>query len=48
MLFPVKFDEHNPMYKALIVSKLRLEFAAFPTEAVDEFFDENFQLDYEA
>mmetsp|Transcript_42903 Transcript_42903/g.41249 ORF Transcript_42903/g.41249 Transcript_42903/m.41249 type:complete len:204 (+) Transcript_42903:1153-1764(+) len=48
MLFPVVFDEGNPMYKALIVSKCRLELSCFPTEAVDEFFDENFQLDYEA
>lgn len=48
MLIPVKFDESNPMYKALIVSKCRLEISCFPTEAVDEFFDENFELDYEA
>ena len=30
------------------MSKLRLELACFPTEAVDEFFDENFELDYDA
>lgn len=48
MLFPIKFDESNPLYKALIVSKCRIELACFPTEAVDEFFEENFELDYDA
>jgi hypothetical protein len=48
MVFPVKFDEDNPLYKNLIISKCRLELACFPTEAVDEFFEENFELDYEA
>ena len=47
MLFPVRLDENNPLFKALIVSKLRLELSCFPTEAVDEFFEENFELDYE-
>lgn len=48
MLFPIKFDEHNPMYKALVVSKLRVELSVFPTEAVDEFFDEHYlQNDFE-
>jgi len=48
MTFPVKFDEHNPLYKALVVSKLRLDLSCFPTEGVDEFFEENFEYDYEA
>ena len=48
MTFPVKFDEHNPLYKALVVSKLRLDLACFPTEGVDEFFEEKFEYDYEA
>lgn len=48
MTFPVKFDEHNPLYRALIVSKLRLDLACFPTEGVDEYFEENFEYDYEA
>lgn len=48
MVFPVKFDEDNPMFKTLVVSKCRIELACFPTEAVDEFFEENFELDYEA
>lgn len=48
MVFPVKFDEDNPMYRSLIVSKCRLELSCFPTEAVDEFFDDHFELDYEA
>lgn len=47
MLFPVKFDEANPLYKHLIVSKCRLELSCFPTEAVDEFYEERFDLDYE-
>lgn len=47
MLFPVKFDEDNPLFKALVISKCRLELSCFPTEAVDEFFEENFQLDYD-
>jgi hypothetical protein len=48
MTFPVKFDESGPLYKSMIVSKCRLDLACFPTEAVDEFFEENFQYDYEA
>lgn len=48
MTFSVKFDEHNPLYKALVVSKCRLDLSCFPTEAVDEFFEENFEYDYEA
>ena len=36
------------MYRALVVSKCRLDLACFPTEAVDEFFEENFEYDYEA
>ena len=46
--FPVKFDESNPLYKSLIVSKCRLDLSCFPTEGVDEFFEENFQYDYES
>lgn len=48
MTFSVKFDEHNPMYRAMVVSKCRLDLSCFPTEAVDEFFEENFEYDYEA
>jgi hypothetical protein len=48
MVFPVKLDEGCPLYKALVVSKCRLELACFPTEAVDEFFEEHFEYDYEA
>lgn len=48
MTFPVKFDESNPLYRALVVSKCRIDLACFPTEAVDEFFEENFEYDYEA
>lgn len=48
MTFSVKFDESNPMYRALVVSKCRLDLSCFPTEAVDEFFEENFEYDYEA
>lgn len=48
MTFSVKFDEHNPMHRALVVSKCRLDLSCFPTEAVDEFFEENFEYDYEA
>ena len=48
MTFPVKMDESSPLYKALVVSKCRLDLACFPTESVDEFFEENFAYDYEA
>jgi hypothetical protein len=48
MTIPVKFDEHCPLYKALVVSKCRIDIACFPTEAVDEFFEEHFEYDYEA
>jgi len=48
MTFSVKFDEHNPLYRALVVSKCRLDLSCFPTEAVDEFFEENFEYDWEA
>ena len=48
MTFPVKYDEHCPLFKAMNVSKLRIDLACFPTEAVDEFFEENFEYDYEA
>jgi len=48
MTFSVKFDEKNPMFKSLLVSKCRLDLSCFPTEAVDEFFEENFELDYES
>ena len=48
MTFPVRFDDHSPLYRSLIVSKLRLDLACFPTEAVDDFFEEHFEYDYEA
>lgn len=48
MTIPVKFDYDSALYRALIVGKLRLDMACFPTEAVDEFFEEKFELDYEA
>jgi hypothetical protein len=48
MTFSVKFDEHNPLYRALVVSKCRIDLSCFPTEAVDEFFEENFEYDWEA
>jgi hypothetical protein len=47
ILFPVKFDENCPLFQYLIVSKCLLEMACFPTEAVDEFYEERFELDYE-
>lgn len=48
ILFPVKFDEHCPLYTYLIMSKLLLEMACFPTEAVDQFYEERFEIDYES
>jgi hypothetical protein len=48
MTIPVKFDDHSPLYRAMVVSKCRLDLSCFPTEAVDEFFEEHFEYDYDA
>ena len=40
--FPLRFDEHNPLFAKLIVSKCFLDISCFPTEGVDEFYEENF------
>ena len=45
--FPVKFDEHNPLFAKLVISKCFLDLSCFPTEAVDEYYEEKFETDFE-